>query len=183
MKQPDASLHVIDVHSPPAAKEHPRCSIPDHVLARLDSVDWSGSGGDVGSSWHLEVGRRFFSYACALPGTAGSPASRTPPSVPVGISFDLSARRGTVPEKPCMVACLVWAALSDHVWNNVVETLRQKAISLSSVYCFQEPEMPNGPPCLVSLRTGTWRNLSPDQQLELYELLPPIGWSAINALF
>jgi len=161
--------------------EHPRSSIPDNVLARLDSVVWSGSGGNIDSSWHLEISRqRLFSYECGLPGTAGSPASTTPASVPVGISFDLSVIRGTVPEMPCMVGCLVWAALSDHLWNDVVVTLRQKANTLSSR--FQEPEMPNGTPCLVSLRTETWDNLSREQQLELCELLPPIGWSAIKAL-
>jgi hypothetical protein len=184
--RPDAPLRVIELNVPPATKEYPRTSITTDVLARLKPVEWHAHWeGNLGPGWHLEVHQsKFFSHPRSMPGTVGSPASTTPRSVVVGISFNLSVIQEKVREVPCLVGCLVWAALDDQIWCDVLVTLRQKESKLKGLYPYpdQEPTIPDGTPFLILMRTLAWRCLSENEKTELCEWVPSIGWSAIQAL-
>jgi hypothetical protein len=69
------------------------------------------------------------------------------------------------------------------VWDEVIEALQKQACELKSLYPFQVLAKPDSSPCLVSMRTEAWRDLScEEKKVELPELLATIGWSAIRSL-
>lgn len=184
---PNAPLHVIDLHKPSMPTDHPRASISDTAISCLRPCDWLGRwAGRIDPDWHLELGdpSKFWVPQCGLPGTAYGPIDTHSRSKRVGVSFKVSHVRQDGSIVPCVGGCLVMAKLGDQVWQDVLDTLRDWTEKLPGLHPWphEPPDMPGALPFIMLVWLKASCELSDATKAALRGIVPVIGWGAVEGL-